>query len=759
MPASETLDKMFTTRSSAQKAHRRLGDGGLEHGVADVALLEARKQRRDGASQAPEQTDYRRSKRLPTDSRLIDQINKQSLLSHRSGNLSNDHSNEASMDATEPGVAQHLKKEKLFEISPTNPHTTRSTVRRPKLSPSPFEGLPPELRYSKMHGLGPRWSKPLIYPKVGKKKTTVEYVDLERLDEGEFLNDNLIGFYLRFLEHELEQRDPDLAKTVYIFNTYFFASLTKTARGKRGINYEAVQKWTRSVDLFQYDYVVVPINESAHWYVAIICNLPFINRFGIATNDGTPESQNIAQITDLDVSDDKSASPLQQVSPKAAKEDVFTSLEMELEKPNEQDTRDSFAEMNLDDCMEGPSHGLEDTDTLRHAKGPVDNDEAGRSVVPQDHADMDLGGPAADADGTIETVQANEILEEATEVQGLPLKAPVSIRKGKRKSVPQRVSHPDQPTIITFDSLGLAHAPTVRNLKDYLHEEGKTKRDGMEWEDTQIKGMTAKEIPLQDNFCDCGLFLLGYVEKFLENPKDFVSRTLRKEIDKEKDWPRMAPSQLRSRVRELVMGLHDEQMDEKRENAIKAGKYRGNRQQVPTLTATDTAQPRREAGDVGDTVVPTALGNGVKPTPSAEHTKKDTLESAVMVGERDHSADPGSLPSKPATAEEAQDHSENIHQIRATKFRSNDCTPIILDSQSQEQPTHEQVELEPCENGDITTTVLESQAEIPMTPPRRHVRDSVSQGTTTNDSPVLGREFAEKNARRGQEKATVILCE
>lgn len=698
---SETLDKMFIIRSSEQKARRRSSEGGLKHAVEDVALLEARKKRRDGASQASEQLDHRRSKRRPTDSRLIDQLSEkkyQNSLSHSSSNLSDDHGSEGSMHATEPVVAKHLKKDKLFEKSPTKPRVTRSAVPKLKLSSLPFEGLPPELRYSKTHSLGPRWHKPLIYPKVGKKKSTVEYEDLERLEEGEFLNDNLIGFYLRFLEYTLEQRNPDLAKKIYFFNTYFFASLTNTPRGKRGINYEAVQKWTRSVDLFQYDYVVVPINESAHWYVAIICNLPLINRHDVAANDDPSESPNIAPITDLDVSDPRSTSPLQHVSQETVKEDLFTSLEMELEKSNEQDTRASFAEMNLDDRMEQPPHGPEDTGTLRHTMNFVDKDEGDWPDIAQEPANRDMVKPAAYADEDIRTVQDDKTLEQASEVQEMPLKAPVSVRRGKRKSQPpQRINHPDQPTIITFDSLGLAHAPTVRNLKDYLHEEGRTKRDGMEWEDTQIKGMTAKQIPLQDNFCDCGLFLLGYVEKFLEDPRGFITRTLRKQFDEEKDWPKMVPSKLRSRIWVLIMDLHGQQQDEKRENAIRAGKYRGHRQQVPVLPTTDTAETGRKVAVVGDAALSTALGNRIKSTSSAEPKKEDTLQSAPTVGGQDQSTGPGVLLSSPAAVDEAPAYPENIHDSRTANLGSHDSTPIVLDSQSQGQSTHEQLILDPSE--------------------------------------------------------------
>ena len=54
-------------------------------------------------------------------------------------------------------------------------------------------------KFSALHGLGKPWDAPVVYPFDGERKTqtSVEHRDLERLDEGEFLNDNLIAFYLK----------------------------------------------------------------------------------------------------------------------------------------------------------------------------------------------------------------------------------------------------------------------------------------------------------------------------------------------------------------------------------------------------------------------------------------------------------------------------------------------------------------------------------------------------------------------------------
>lgn len=56
-----------------------------------------------------------------------------------------------------------------------------------------------------------------------------------------------------------------------MWNTFFFPTLTQNT-GRNHINYKAVERWTGRADMFSYDYIVVPINESyviedaPYWY-------------------------------------------------------------------------------------------------------------------------------------------------------------------------------------------------------------------------------------------------------------------------------------------------------------------------------------------------------------------------------------------------------------------------------------------------------------------------------------------------------------
>jgi sentrin-specific protease 7 len=89
----------------------------------------------------------------------------------------------------------------------------------------------------------------------------VDFADLPRLDEGEFLNDQLIDFYLLYLFNQMRHL-RNLSDKVYIFNTHFFSTLTRKVPGQKSpINYSAVARWTSKEDLFRYDYIVVPINQ------------------------------------------------------------------------------------------------------------------------------------------------------------------------------------------------------------------------------------------------------------------------------------------------------------------------------------------------------------------------------------------------------------------------------------------------------------------------------------------------------------------
>ncbi|KAK9386955.1 hypothetical protein V1515DRAFT_91794 [Lipomyces mesembrius] len=112
---------------------------------------------------------------------------------------------------------------------------------------------------------------PLKY-NFGNKTVVITEDDFSRLDDGEFLNDTIIDFYLKYIQDRLQKAHPQIADSTYIFNTFFYKRLTQRINGVKGA-FDNVKKWTSKVDLFSMKYVIIPIHERAHWYLAVIVNL------------------------------------------------------------------------------------------------------------------------------------------------------------------------------------------------------------------------------------------------------------------------------------------------------------------------------------------------------------------------------------------------------------------------------------------------------------------------------------------------------
>lgn len=655
---SEWLNKAFAHRLTREtkissETPRRAG----EDIPLDVQMAKINKQRRDDAQSAAKVLDEHTSKRRRP--RLLDGMRSEDCTNARDqaglGQLD-------IQDQIDDTTAEKLScfDGDLFDISrlsrrihqgSPNPHLSGSRIQPYRHSreggrlPIVEEILQKFTRH-KPADLGTPWKTPLLFPKDGKKKASVEFSDLERLEENEFLNDNLIGFYLRYLEERLAETQPEVAKKVYFFNTFFFASLTNTQRGKRGINYEAVEKWTRSIDIFAFDYVIVPINESAHWYLAIICNLPALLP-GFVAAKSSAEIEDAYSLHDEQCVEDNGIEaavfrgpPSSPISETKNTEQVHSTINATEEEPELEDHAPtaSFAEMSLKGEHQDGSSIIDPCTSDFKANHPAIRAEEQGMLDAQ--INDDLGQVTAQTSETAPlTTKAAELIENGEDtVSPQEQKVHASAKKRKRKTGPPITKiNPDSPAIIIFDSLGLSHSPTARILKDYLRDEGRAKR-GLEWDELPIRGVTAKDIPLQDNFCDCGLFLLGYVDKFLDNPKEFTSRILARQYDVERDWPRLNPSSLRISIRKQIIGLHKEQQHDHRENANKS--HRGHSKEPSSegrSDANDSAQMeirRKEPQSLHLTSPHRQRSPQSGPTPRRGMSKKEALESAIEIGSR-----------------------------------------------------------------------------------------------------------------------------
>ncbi|KAK8100908.1 hypothetical protein PG999_011282 [Apiospora kogelbergensis] len=391
-----------------------------------------------------------------------------------------------------PMSQQHV--EVLDHETPQSPAIRQTRAKRKIQSPSP---PPPDLWTEKNPSWPLQWRDSLIFPPVGKNRATVDKVDIPRLDEGQLLNDNLIIFYLRYLQHDLELRRPDLAERIYFHNTFFYEKL-KPTKGSPGINYDSVKAWTTKVDLFTKDFIVVPINEFSHWYIAIIYNAPKLD-----TTAGTLPAADSSVTHSEDLAGKSGNVACKEGTEQMAKTSVNTAGEVTV----------GINHMSLESSGSDPKLAVIEPSTIsRDAKGLAGSD--------------------------------NQV-EELSFVSGAEPKKPFN------KGNPRGKKHnPDEPKIITLDSLGSGHSPACRNLKDYLIKELRDKK-GVDMPDPGSLTMTAKGIPTQKNYCDCGVYLLGYVVRFLHDPDAFIRTLL---LHEDIEWDIDAPA-LRNDIRTLLFQL------------------------------------------------------------------------------------------------------------------------------------------------------------------------------------------------------------
>jgi hypothetical protein len=123
------------------------------------------------------------------------------------------------------------------------------------------------------------------------------------------------------------------------------------------------------------------------------------------------------------------------------------------------------------------------------------------------------------------------------------------------------------------------------------------------------KAMKAAGIPLQPNFYDCGVYLLGYIDKFLKSPREFVRKVLMREMDAEIDWPEMDASRMRCHIRDTLLAVHDTQERERLRGDAQASKngHPGTKKVQPRSSTTPEAAAVSASEESPQTITTAAL--------------------------------------------------------------------------------------------------------------------------------------------------------
>ncbi|KAM4541174.1 sentrin-specific protease 2 [Fundulus diaphanus] len=99
-------------------------------------------------------------------------------------------------------------------------------------------------------------------------KLRITQRDLSTLLEGGWLNDEVMNFYLSLI---MERRSGESGRLkVYTFSTFFYPKLQGGGAGVQVGGHVAVKRWTKTVDLFMFDLILVPLHLGVHWALAVI---------------------------------------------------------------------------------------------------------------------------------------------------------------------------------------------------------------------------------------------------------------------------------------------------------------------------------------------------------------------------------------------------------------------------------------------------------------------------------------------------------
>ncbi|CAM0141114.1 hypothetical protein VKS41_004933 [Umbelopsis sp. WA50703] len=315
-----------------------------------------------------------------------------------------------------------------------------------------------------------------VYPFTGYGGITVSKADEARLDDGEFLNDSIIDFYMKWILDQLQSRNPELASQVHVFNSFFYKRLTQRNPNSSQSDslYERVKKWTSKINLFDKTYVFIPINENWHWYLAVICNL----------NRMVP-------------------------SPKATQPSSTVLL-----VPSTEDESSSEPDSSQPIALQTPS--------------PMDVDE-----------------PAS-----VETLSSSPRTRSTpTGYRTLKLRSD--------KSPADKGSSINSPWMFLLDSLGNRHPKALQCLQQYLQAEAK-ERMGFDIEQDGCKPTSLYgKVPRQRNYCDCGVYLLHYMEVFLSNPQKYVTM-LAERCDEQQEWAPTEAHDKRQKIRQVIQATAEQ---------------------------------------------------------------------------------------------------------------------------------------------------------------------------------------------------------
>ncbi|XP_039602657.1 sentrin-specific protease 1 [Polypterus senegalus] len=125
-------------------------------------------------------------------------------------------------------------------------------------------------------------------------RLTITRKDIQTLSHLNWLNDEVINFYMNMLVERSKQTG---FPKVHAFNTFFFPKV-------KSAGFSAVRRWTKKVDIFAMDILLIPVHLGVHWCLAVVDfrkkNISYFDSMGGSDNEACKTIQKYLEQESLD---------------------------------------------------------------------------------------------------------------------------------------------------------------------------------------------------------------------------------------------------------------------------------------------------------------------------------------------------------------------------------------------------------------------------------------------------------------------------
>ncbi|KAF6365289.1 SUMO specific peptidase 6 [Rhinolophus ferrumequinum] len=436
--------------------------------------------------------------------------------------------------------------------------------------------------------------KLIVYPPPpAKGGISVTNEDLHCLSEGEFLNDVIIDFYLKYLV--LEKLKKEDADRIHIFSSFFYKRLNQRERRNHDTTNLSIQQkrhgrvktWTRHVDIFEKDFIFVPLNEAAHWFLAVVC-FPGLEKPKYEPNPHYHENtamQKCSTVEDSCISS-PSASEMDSCSQNSSAKPVIKKMLNKkhcvavIDSSAEQEESDPRYRRNIcsvkcslkkinhtasenEESNKGESACQKVVDRTKSENG-LQNEYLssmhhtdGLSKIRLNYSDESAEASKMLEDELIDFSEDQDNQDDSSD-DGFLADDNCNSEIGQWHLKPTICK---QPCILLMDSLrGPSRSNVVKILREYLEVEWEVKKGSKRSFSKDVMKGSNPKVPQQNNFSDCGVYILQYVESFFENP--ILNFELPMNLANWFPPPRMRTK--REEIRNIILKLQESQSKDKK---------------------------------------------------------------------------------------------------------------------------------------------------------------------------------------------------